>query len=99
MSSGPSRLQGKGNLIVLRPRKPQTPYGISQEDLEELILLAREMHEAEQRWRSKRYEVCQAVKSGTSIEPGVHEARIVTYLRMASPRNVLPQVCRKLVVR
>lgn len=71
--------KSKGKLIVLRPRDQRM---ISQEDLEELMLLGRQMKEAESKWKDKRDSVRRALVSGATVEPGIHIACIAERTRL-----------------
>jgi len=68
----------KSNIVVLqRPRKK-----VQQEDLEEVLFLEREMHESTARWKVKRDYILELLKSGATIEPGVHTAEIESKLKV-----------------
>jgi hypothetical protein len=66
----------KKSLIVLRPhdRRAERRRMIQQIDLEEYLLLTREMRESEQRWKEKRKYLKKLVEAGATVEQGVHTA-------------------------
>lgn len=79
MSKGP---EWRENLIVLTSKKQEILDEVGQDDFEEFILLTHELHEAERRWREKRQEIRAAIDAGKPIEPGVHNAQIVTIKKL-----------------
>jgi hypothetical protein len=55
---------------------------VTQEDLEEFFLLELEMHESTSSWKAKRDYILELLKSGATVEPGVHRAEIELSLKV-----------------
>jgi len=68
----------KKSLIVLKRHdaRAERRRVIQQIDLEEFLLLSREMRESAERWREKRNYLKKLMEAGATIEPGVHTARL-----------------------
>lgn len=63
-----------GNLIVIKLKNRLKP--ITQYQLEEFLLLTRQLKETEERWNDIRLILADALRMGAEVEPGVHEAHI-----------------------
>lgn len=70
---------------------------VHQSDLEELILLGHELSRAREEWEQKRDFIRAALARGAGVEPGVHEARLVSVEPRASSSQPKPYL--KLIVR
>ena len=84
---------GAAKVGMLKPRGVSV---ISQEDLEEVFLLTRNLREAKKEWREKREYIQAALGAGAEIERGVHGAAIVSY---QVTRGAAPQERKRLIVR
>lgn len=91
------RDRGKQKLIVLKHRKKNSGYAVTQRDLEELLYLERQMRDAAALWRIKKDTIHRYIDSGYEVEPGIREAHIDLSVKDANGQH--PQSSTKLVVR
>ncbi len=69
-----------GKLLVLRNRNEGNfIHTIYQEDLEELLLLSRELTEARKAYLIKKDAIKTALRAGAAVEPGIHTAELVSH--------------------
>ncbi len=80
---------GRRLAVRLRTRKKRAPatgsipslrHNISQDDLEELILLRRRVLEEQETLDAKETYLLEALRAGARIEPGVHTIAIAQHL-------------------
>jgi hypothetical protein len=71
---------GRRIAIRLRTGKKGTRHNISQDDLEELILLRRRAREAQEPLDAKESYLLEALRAGAKIEPGVHTIALGEHL-------------------
>jgi hypothetical protein len=61
---------------------PSPRQKISQEDLEELILLRRQAREAKETLEAKEAHLLAALRAGARIEPGIHTIALGQHLEL-----------------
>ena len=88
---------GQSQPAAVIPFRKAAPAAISQEDLEEFILLKRYAREAQAKFDSKEAELREKVEAGAEVEDGVHTAKLKeSFRKSVSWKDVVVRLADRL---